>query len=119
VRIEAGALRGQSIGRQPVLLGPPFMGLDAAGVKAIRIRMSATKGSEGSFYWSTEARKEWSNECSLHFSVLPDDQMHDYVLAVGKNPYWAGTVRQFRLIPANGPGPIAIERIETVADSAH
>jgi hypothetical protein len=41
---------------------------------------------------------------SLHFPVKADGEWHDYVVPVGENRRWRGTITRLRLDPCNREG---------------
>lgn len=109
VRIKDGALRGESVGVAPGLVGPSLLNLIAGKVYQLRLRMSVSAGSSASLRWTTKASPVWSDSCLISFPILGDGQMHEYVIDLRKNPKWTGVIRQLKLTPTNAAASIAID----------
>lgn len=113
-RIEDGLLIAESVGPEPVFVGPPVMDLDGSAVDVVHIRMRASAGRQARLEYITEDDREWSEDKRLEFEIVADGALHDYALPVGDAPAWRGSViRQFRLIPTDAPAQIAVDLFET------
>lgn len=104
----------ETTGEDPVLLGPPAMGLQAAGVRAISLRMAVSAGKEGQLFWSTAPKYFWSEEASLRFRLIADGKMHEYLIPVGDHPRWTGTIDRFRFDPTDAPAHVEIDWLHTI-----
>ncbi|UCH35057.1 MAG: glycoside hydrolase family 99-like domain-containing protein [Armatimonadota bacterium] len=114
IRIERGRLRGRSTGNDPILLGPPTMGLPAQHAQRVVLRMNVSAGRQGQLFWTTGGDRAWSEGHSVRFDVIADGRMHEYVLDVANHPRWSGTIRQFRFDPTDAPAEIGIDYFGTI-----
>jgi len=80
--------------------------------------MAVTGGGEGQLFWCPEPGYGWSEQCSLRFPLLPDGQMHEYLLDLVRHPRWTGTIRQFRFDPTDAPARIEIDWLKTLPAGA-
>jgi len=83
----------------------------------IAIRMRATAGGGGQFFWMTEASPGFSEDKSQPLGVRPDGQFHEYRLELGKHPAWSGqTITGLRIDPGDGGtgGEFAIDYVRGV-----
>ena len=103
--VEAGELRIESLGDDPYLHGPP---VQVDGACEVRLRIRAAGAGGGQVFWVTEPSPGWDEAKSARFDLVHDDQFHDYAVPVDVQ----GTLTRLRLDPGNGPGRIAIDRVE-------
>ncbi len=103
-----GALRGVSHEGAPMLFGPPAMQLDASQVREVKISLSASAGSTGRMYWSSDEKPGFEEGRSVPFAIQADGQVHEYCIDLSAHPEWRGTITQFRLDPMNTSGEFAL-----------
>jgi hypothetical protein len=108
----AGVLRIQSTGDDPYLFGPPIR---IEGPVIARLRLKCAAGGNGQIFWTTAASPNFDEAHSAHFHLLHDNQWHDYSVALAA----AGTMRQVRLDPAEGPGVIEVESFQLIQETLH
>ncbi|MCF7817535.1 MAG: glycoside hydrolase family 99-like domain-containing protein [Kiritimatiellales bacterium] len=117
LEITNGVLSADLVTPNAMLVSPPYLGLPAATVTGIEIRMKLAAGSKARLYWSTDEHPDWSENCAKHFPVEADGQFHTYTVALGGEPGWKGLVRQFRFHPSDQTGLISIDYFKTCKES--
>ena len=102
-RADPTALTLRVVGPDPQLYSPPLR-VRGDDVPAVEIRMRATAGELGQFYFTTEASPGLSEDRCIHLQVVPDGEYHTYRLETGQHPQWAGQViAAIRFDPVHGP----------------
>ncbi len=69
--------------------------------KAIRIRLSASAGSQLQVFWSSSDTKGYSEPFSARVEIKPDGKPHEYVISLAAHPKWTGTITRLRLDPSD------------------
>jgi len=104
-------LVGRIAGPDPYLIRSPIR-VKGDAYPLLRLRMRLTAGTGGQFFWTTESSPDFDEEKSIRFSVVADNQFHEYRLELSRNPMWAGQViTAIRLDPSGGvnSGEFAID----------
>jgi len=104
-------LVGRIAGPDPYLVRSPVR-FEGNAYPQLRLRMRLTAGSGGQFFWTTESSPSFDEEKMIRFSVVPDNQFHEYRLELSRNPMWAGQmITAIRLDPTGGvnSGEFAID----------
>jgi len=107
-----GALRIQSSGDDPYLIGPP---IQVDGPVLARLRLKCAAGGNGQIFWSTAAAPDFNEAHSAHFHLIHDSQWHDYTVVLAAEE----TIERLRLDPAEGPGVIEVESIQALRQTLH
>ena len=94
-------------------VSPPYLGLSAAAVDGLKIRMKVAAGSKARLYWIADEATEWSEARAKHFSVKADGEFHEYTVRLKGEAGWKGSIRQFRLNPSEKPGTVEIDYFKT------
>lgn len=112
--VQDGALVTLTTGGDPYMRRANLR-VPAAGVTQITVRMSLEPGmnTAGRFYWTTSESPSEAEDKVAQFTAIADGQPHDYLLPVGKDPMWAGTITSIRLNPCSGlpPGQVRVVAI--------
>ncbi|MBL7043964.1 MAG: hypothetical protein ISR77_35380 [Pirellulaceae bacterium] len=104
-------LVGRIAGPDPYLIRSPIR-VEGDAYPLLRLRMRLTAGSGGQLFWTTESSPDFDEEKAVRFSVVPDNQFHEYRLELSRNPMWAGQIiTAIRLDPTSGvnSGEFAID----------
>jgi len=104
-------LVGRIAGPDPYLIRSPVR-VEGDAYPLLRLKMRLTAGTSGQFFWATESSPQFDEEKTIRFSVIPDNQFHEYRLELSRNPMWAGQViTAIRLDPTGGvnSGEFAID----------
>jgi len=110
--VVSGALRIQSNGNDPYLIGPP---LHAEGPITVMLRMKSATGGEGQIFWTTTQHDDMNEGRSERFKLIHDGQWHDYSVLLGAK----GTVTRLRLDPGEAPGLVEVAYIKVVREVLH
>jgi hypothetical protein len=102
VTVRDGALAGKSTGSDPIFQGPPVQ-IEAAELRRLVVRMSATAQDRAQLFWSTTL-SPMSEATSAGFDVRGDGSIHDYRVDLGKYRGWRGVVVSLRFDPVTRPG---------------
>lgn len=96
----------------PQLLGPQFQ-IPAQDYTQVEIRMSASHAPDtfGQIFWNrlADAPFEFLASRQETFTLIPDGQMHTYVLDLANRADWSGTITQLRLDPVGNGSNTAFE----------
>lgn len=113
-----GALTGTSAGVDPFVEGPATW-VNTRARRWVRIRMSVTAGQFGQVFFQTETDAAFTGPKSAAFALIPDGQMHDYVVDLGRqSALYKGVVTRWRIDPTDVAGAsIAIDTFEARADA--
>jgi len=100
--VRDGALVGTATGGDPYLVRG-LMHVDADACPIVVVRLRATAGAGGQFFWTTRASAQFDEAKSLRFAIPADGEWHDLRLEPGEHPLWAGqTITAIRLDPTSG-----------------
>jgi hypothetical protein len=102
LRVEKGSLVGRVTGPDPYLIRH-LLRVRGDDCPIVVVRMRATSGQVGKFYWTTGSSPEFAEDKVIVFPIQTDGLFHDYRLEAGSHPRWAGLiVTAVRLDPAKG-----------------
>jgi hypothetical protein len=90
------------------------MDMDPNTVSGVKLRMKITGGKAGQIFWITEEEKNWSEERSAKFNLIPDGEFHEYIIDLSKEKGWTGHIRQFRFDPTDAPAEIELDWFKTL-----
>jgi len=91
-----------------------MMDMDPLKITGIKLRMKITGGKAGQIFWITEEEKNWSEERSKSFQLLPDGEFHEYEINLSKEKNWKGRIRQMRFDPTNAPAEMELDWFKTL-----
>ncbi|MBM3891063.1 MAG: hypothetical protein FJ388_18275, partial [Verrucomicrobia bacterium] len=110
LRIEGGALRFITHGRDPILYSPR-MNARASQFPFIILRVKAARDIDGQLFW-TKPGTGTHEAASVHFPIKGDGQFHDIKVRVAENPRWRGFITGLRFDPGSEDGvDVAVEAI--------
>lgn len=101
--VADGLVTFTATGDDPYIVGPPFE-LPAVGYGTVTIRMRVSDGRTGQVFFGTATAPDHTEERSVVFPIRPGDEFRDYVLDLGSNPGWTGTIVNLRLDPTDTAG---------------
>lgn len=106
----------------PSILSPDNLHVDADTYDTVVVRMkNNTEDTEAALYFRRADEKPvrpwpaYKTEHSVPFAIVPNDlEFRDYVVPVGENPEWHGTIARLQLDPAENvrSGTVDIDSIE-------
>lgn len=106
---ESGTLKTTATGGDPYLVRQRCK-IPSQDVNTVEVRMRASIGSHGQFYWDTEASPGFDEAKCLQFELAPNGEWLTVVLDVGSHPLWQGnTIQRIRLDPSNGAAGADVE----------
>ena len=109
-------------GTDPYMISPDNLGMDADSAKYVLLNMkNGTNTSAGRFYWTTNATTHFNFDYSTPVNLLPNDtELRNYVLDMGEESNWKGTIKRIRLDPSSSAnsGTFDIDYIKVVRDLA-
>jgi hypothetical protein len=114
--VRDGLLAGRVTGGDPYI-SRTMLRVRGDDCPVIVLKIRVTAGGGGQLFWMTEASPAFTEDKSLHLSVQPDGQFHEYRLEAGKHPAWAGqTITGLRIDPSDGgaSGQFAIDYVRGV-----
>ncbi|MFB0517886.1 MAG: sulfatase [Acidobacteriota bacterium] len=83
----------------------------AKQVTAVRIRMKNSAGNMGSLFWSLEEKAPLSSGNRKKFTIISDNNFHDYYIFVEDSPRWKRTIRRILIRPSTTQGSAEIDSI--------
>jgi hypothetical protein len=114
VRIQGGCLHGRTTTRDAAFA--VATSFNARDHRYVLVRMRISKGEGGQLFWSGSRVRE-SEQASVRFELKADNQFHDYLLPVGENRLWRGTITRLRLDPgAEEDAEVAIDFVRLCRD---
>ena len=100
--VRDGALVGTATGGDPYLIRG-LMRVDAADCPVVVLRLRASAGAGGQFFWTTLSSPSFEEAKSIRFPVQPDGQWHEIRLETGEHALWRGqTITALRIDPTSG-----------------
>ena len=96
----------QSMGNDPFLFSPLIRTARRGGV-LVSIRMRTTADGPLQIFWISEQHRDTAEQRSASVPIVSDGQWHDYSVKLNVD----GKIRQIRLDPVRGPGPVEIDKI--------
>jgi hypothetical protein len=113
MKIAGGSLGINSLpdNGDPWSYGPGGLQMPAASYNNVTIRMkNGTAGTTGMLSWMTTLQTSFANY--MTFTIVANDTvMRDYVVPVGTNGGWTGTIHKLRLDQTDASGHVDIESI--------
>ncbi|MBM7568020.1 hypothetical protein [Paenibacillus sacheonensis] len=102
-----------SSGGDPYLFSPDNLNFSASSFPYVRIRLQNTAaGGEGRLYFTTTADTSWSEAKRVTFYTIPSASGYtEYVLNMGANARWSGTIKQLRFDPISATGTVNVDYI--------
>ncbi|MFC5401665.1 discoidin domain-containing protein [Cohnella soli] len=113
IGVSAGAMNITSTGNDPSILGPVNLNLTTSAThKFIRIRMKNNSSNNlAQFFFITTTDTVWNDSKYVNFTINPNSPFTEYVVPIGANPNWAGTIQQLRFDPLTAPGTVEVDYI--------
>jgi hypothetical protein len=101
LRVSEDAARSSSTGSDPYMVRTNCR-IGADTVRQVSIRIKASGGGNGQFYWTTSDAPEFSEERVLALIYPGDGEWHEVELPVGGHARWRGkTITGLRVDPVN------------------
>lgn len=102
-------------GVDPALISPPLQ-IEAAGYRAVEIRLAATTAARDAQLFFLDATGQADEERSIRWTLEPDAEMRTYRLALRDSPGWQGIIMGLRFDPvgAGDGGEVVIASIRLV-----
>ena len=83
----------------------------AKQITAVRIRMKNSAGNMGSLFWSLEEKAPLLSGNRKRFTIISDNNFHDYYIFVEDSPRWKRTIRRILIRPSATEGSAEIDSI--------
>ena len=110
IRIENGAMRFTTRGKDPIL-NSPRMFSKAARFPFITFRIKANRDIDCQLFWASPGISV-SEATSVHFPIKGDDTFQDIKVRIADNPRWRSTISSLRFDPGSLDGiEVAVESI--------
>jgi len=101
-----------STSQMPLLSSKGSLFINASTLKILKIRMRSDKSyMTGRMFFRRIGDAGFSDYNSFEFQTGLNNMWHDYMIDLGRNPNWFGTVTQLMLSPINAEGMAEIESI--------
>ncbi|HEY0828683.1 MAG TPA: hypothetical protein VGE40_11345, partial [Bacilli bacterium] len=99
------------------------LNINAYNSPFVVVRMKSNNtNTTGAVYFTTSASTGLSESKKVTFTVINDNEYHNYYIPVYKNAYWTGTVTTIRLDPVetgNTGGKVSVDFINCAYDNRH
>jgi hypothetical protein len=102
--VSGGALSGTAQSNDPFVYSPLLWANTHRNSRYLRVRMKTAAGSIGAIYFITEHDATWDGNKVAGFSLIADNQYHDYVVDLRASAGYGGVVTQIRLDPTDVSG---------------
>jgi hypothetical protein len=108
-----GTITVNSSGVDPYIISSDNLGVNAGANRTIRVRMAnATAGTTAQIFFTTNADTRFTESKSVRFPVAAGSGMTTYVVNMGANSSWTGTIKQVRLDPTETSGSVSLDALE-------
>ena len=113
--VYTGVLKTTSTGSDPYMHGPDIF-VDAAMYTHLKVRMKVSAGSAAELFWTLKGMPHELAGYEQPFTLIADNQFHEYLVYVGTHNKWQDTVIRLRLDPTDVPGAnIEIDYIQVLS----
>jgi len=102
--VAGGVFTGTASGNDPFVYSPLLWVNTHRNSRYVRLRMKVSDGSLGVLFFTTEADPVWDINKAVGFSLIADNQFHDYLIDLRSSGGYGGVVTQLRLDPTETPG---------------
>ncbi len=120
--ISGGKWVLQTTGADPFVVSP-VQNTPASRMPYLYVQMSSTNAdSSGKIYFTTDTDPTWNEAKSVAFTVDTTGASKGYQIPMFKNPHWTGTIKQYRIDPADSGQPggqVGLERVAGEYDTRH
>ena len=113
LEVREGRLHGTITGSDPYIVRD-LMDVRGDDYRALVIRMQATAGVGGQFFWITEEAPTWGEDKHALFQLVADGRYREYRIELGTHRWWAGqTITGIRIDPGGGAtaGTFAVDYV--------
>ena len=113
---NTGIVSGNINGSDPYIVSGDNLNKNITAESKIFIRLkNETLSDQGQIYFTTTSETGFDEAKHVDFSILPNSDYTDYIINMGANPKWTGTLKQLRIDPAvNATGTFNIDFIRIV-----
>lgn len=113
-----GAITFNSISAMPILTTRDNIFINASRFKFLKIRMKSNKSYDtGRMFFRRIGDAGFNYSNAFEFQTGLNNIFHGYLIDLGRNPNWFGSVTQVMLSPINSEGSVEIEKIEFLEPS--
>lgn len=98
IRVINGNLSATAMDAVTFIYSNEGLDIDASKFTRIEIRMRVSDGNSANLYFRHE-NEDMSEDMSSTFELQPGTEFKTYVLNLGNNPHWNGTIYELRLDP--------------------
>lgn len=118
--VSGGINAMTSSGDDPYVYSPDNLNFSATSYPYVRIRMQNTAATgEGRVYFTTTTDTSWSEAKRVTFYSVPSASGYtEYVLNMGANARWTGTIKQLRFDPISTTGTVNVDYIRVASGGA-
>lgn len=96
---SSGFITGTLSGNDPFVTSPIFsQNVDANKYILLRLRNNTTS-TKAQIYFTTTQSTGWNEAKHVDFEIKPNSGYTDYLILMGSNVYWTGTLTQLRIDP--------------------
>lgn len=109
--VSGGSLNMTSTGTDPYVYAPDNLGIASPSTyRYLRIRLqNSTSSSYGEIYFITTSDTAWNSTKQMLIPIVPNSGYRDYVVDLGTNTSWTGTIKQVRLDPSLSSGDVNVD----------
>lgn len=104
------AVEFELLGSDPYM-GTQYLMIPANEFSQIVIRIKTSTSGKCKFYFVSDKSPDWSEQNSISFPVVGDNQYHEYTIDLSTQAAWQGKITQLRLDPLDAPGNYSIDYI--------
>jgi hypothetical protein len=102
--VSNGRYSGVAAGNDPFVHSPPLWVNTHRNSHYLRVRMKSTAGNFGVVYFLTETDPTWDLNKAVGFTVIPDNEIREYLMDLRSSAGYGGVVTQLRLDPTDVSG---------------
>jgi hypothetical protein len=101
--VSGGSLNLTITGKDPGILSPDGLGIDAGKYKYVKIRMkNSTDDTGAQIFFITDTDTTYTSSKMVGFRTVQNDADYtEYAADMSSNPHWKGKIKQLRYDPVN------------------
>ncbi|MBM7561385.1 Ig-like domain-containing protein [Fusibacter tunisiensis] len=111
--VSTGIVRGNITNSDPHIVSIDDLNITINNSNSILLRLkNITSSDTGQIYFTTTLDSEFDETKHIDFEIVPNSDFTDYIIYMGSNSKWEGTLKQLRIDPAvNSNGSFEIDFI--------
>lgn len=105
-----GSIGGTIINNDPHIVSSDYLNKDITNAKKLMIRLkNSTNSDMAQIYFTTNSSTVFAENKRVNFEIVPNSEYTDYIIDMGVNSNWDGTLKRLRVDPSTSVSSGAFE----------